>query len=201
MGMRSMSYEKYFGEMDLTEEQTEERLLFALRFEDSVLKTFSKAEMLHGFDELNNITVNSLSGELADSYKELYSEFYELDEEMNNYIDIFTLSVLSTILNRFDDEYQTSYDRARLIAENEANTSLNHVDYKRAIADGCTKKTWVTMKDKNVRQDHWGVDDRTIPIDDYFLVGSSLMKYPKDMTGINVTGEQTVNCRCTVEYK
>ena len=39
--MRSMPYEQYFGEMDLTERQLRERLLFALKFENAVLVAIS----------------------------------------------------------------------------------------------------------------------------------------------------------------
>lgn len=198
--MRSMPYEQYFGEMDLTERQIRERLLFALKFENAVLVAISRTELIHKYDEINNLTRENIVADLAQMYEELFLEFADLDEEMYAYFLEFAESVVETTLKNIDDEYFTSYDRAMLIAENEANTSLNHADYKRAIKEGFTQKTWKTMEDPAVRQTHKDVENETIPIEEYFLVGDSLMRYPKDLNGINVQQREIVNCRCSIKY-
>lgn len=198
--MRSMPYEQYFGEMDLTDEQLRERLLFSLKFENSVLSALTKVEVIHKYDELNNLTTQAVADELARQYEELYADIAEADEEIKKYISAFALSVIATTLDHIDEEYYTSYDRARLITENEANTSINYADFSRARNQGYTHKTWKTMEDPAVRQTHREVANETIPIGDYFVVGNSMMRYPKDLDGINVTGEEVVNCRCTITY-
>lgn len=55
------------------------------------------------------------------------------------------------------------------------------------------------MKDQRVRKTHREVDGETIPIDEVFLVGESLMRFPKD-TSLGASAEEIVNCRCVVKY-
>lgn len=188
---RSLPLEQFFGEMELTEKQTSERLLFSLRFRDMLLVAFS-------FIELGNI--ERAEQYITQHYMDIANEFYNVDFKFEGYIRNIAKDITNTTVKHIEDGYYTSEDRATLIAENEANTTLNRADLLRAKDSGATMKTWVSMKDIGVRQTHREVDDETIPIDDYFMVGMSLMRYPKDYDGINVTGEETVNCRCTIEY-
>lgn len=196
---RAMPYEDYFGEMDLTEKQKEERIKFANEFENSVMQAMTEIEVLHGFDELNVIRTEQIADKLSDSYKEIYSEFQELDDDIDTYINLFALSLVTATIEHLGEEYFTSFDRAMFVAENEANTSLNHADFVRAIANGMKKKTWVTMRDKKVRKTHRNVDGKTIDIMNLFDVGGLLMRYPKDYDA-DSTGKETVNCRCTIKY-
>lgn len=188
---RSLPLEQFFGEMELTEKQTSERLLFSLRFRDMLLVAFS-------FIELGNI--ERAEQYITQHYMDIANEFYNVDFKFEGYIRNLAKEITNTTVKHIEDGYYTSEDRATLIAENEANTTLNRADLLRAKDNGATMKTWVSMRDIGVRQTHREVDNKTIPIDEYFLVGMSLMRYPKDYDGINVTGEETVNCRCTIEY-
>lgn len=188
---RSLPLEQFFGEMELTEKQTSERLLFSLRFRDMLLVAFS-------FIELGSI--ERAEQYITQHYMDIANEFYGTDFKFEGYIRNLAKEITNTTVKHIEDGYYTSEDRATLIAENEANTTLNRADLLRAKDSGATMKTWVSMRDIGVRQTHRDVDSETIPIDDYFTVGMSLMRYPKDYDGINVTGEETVNCRCTIEY-
>jgi len=97
-------------------------------------------------------------------------------------------------------EYWLSINRARLIAQNEANAFLNYNDFVDAKKRGCEKKTWLTMEDNKVRMTHEEVEGQTIGIDETFQVGTSEMRFPlDDMYAPDPT--EVVNCRCSVDYK
>ena len=97
-------------------------------------------------------------------------------------------------------DYWISINRARLIAQNEANTFLNYTEYIQAKENGFTQKTWLTMPDNKVRDTHEEVEGKTIGIDEFFQVGNSEMKFPHDWE-LNPDPKETINCRCAVEYK
>ena len=96
--------------------------------------------------------------------------------------------------------YWTSKDRARIIAENEANAFENYNDYKAAKAKGYTKKRWLTELDDKVRLTHTLVEGETVDIDGFFLVGDSKMRFPMD-TMYDPDPNEIVNCRCACVYE
>ena len=116
------------------------------------------------------------------------------------YIENLSQEVVEATIKNIDDSYYLSNDRAKYVAENEANTIQNGVDFGNAVKQGKTKKTWHTMEDRHVRPTHADVDKATIPIDAPFHVGHSLMMYPKDAETFGASPEEYVNCRCTVTY-
>ena len=87
-----------------------------------------------------------------------------------------------------------------LISENEANAFEEYTKYRSAKQEGKTQKTWVTEGDEKVRLTHVLEAEKTIDIDGLFLVGDSYMRFPKD-TMYEPNPSETVNCRCTCEYK
>ena len=97
-------------------------------------------------------------------------------------------------------EYWLSINRARLIAQNEANAFLNYNDFVDAKKRGCTKKTWLTMEDSKVRITHEEVEGQTIEIDETFEVGTSEMRFPLDDMFAPDPAE-VINCRCSVDYE
>ena len=99
-----------------------------------------------------------------------------------------------------EEDYWTSENRAMLISEDEANAIYNYDDYRQAVRSGKTKKVWVTENDEKVRMTHTLVEGKTVDIDGLFLVGESLMRFPKD-TMYQASPTETVNCRCTCHYK
>lgn len=115
-------------------------------------------------------------------------------------VDPLTNQSRSDGSTRQDDSYWLSYRRAEDIAKSEANTFLNYTDYLDAKAEGKTKKTWLTMLDDKVRGTHSEIEGRTIGIDESFVVGNSLMKFPHDLSE-SPDPKEVINCRCAVEYK
>lgn len=194
---RSIPYDTYFGEMDLTDEQKDRRIETAKKIETVMLFAFA-LYMLYkrynrSFDEKARQTIK-------DRYKD---EIQGLDVVVDDYINQFISddvdSIIDTTEKNPDNEFNLSDDRAMLIAENDANSILNYDELAQAIKQGKTKKTWITMQDKHVRHTHRTVDNKTIRITDVFSVGNSLMMFPKDES-MGADMEEISNCRCSIKY-
>ena len=106
----------------------------------------------------------------------------------------------SDVIRSTSDSWYISDDRVAFNAENEANTVMNYSDFQAAKAKGFTKKRWIAMQDEKVRLSHQEVDEQVLHIDEFFIVGDVLMRYPKDIEYSADFPEQYINCRCSVEY-
>ena len=185
----------YFKIMAISEEDKKKRIDCAWFFYDAVWYV------------LTMIRLENDKGRLADkdSYRQSL-EFRIIDSlEENNllvdeeYINKVTEEVIDTTFRHLDDdEYYLSQDRAVLIAQNEANTVMNGVDFFNAKQSGKKYKVWQTEMDSKVRPWHEEVNGMRIPIDEYFYVGNDQMKYPHDY---NASAENVVNCRCSCVYE
>lgn len=102
------------------------------------------------------------------------------------------------VIKATSDSWYLSNDRITYNAENEANTVMNYKDYTEAKGT-YTKKKWVTENDTRVRMTHIPLEGVIIGINDLFIVGDSLMRFPKDIEYCNDDSE-ICNCRCIVEY-
>lgn len=192
----SMDYSKYFGEMALTDEQKKQRIAFSKQMEDVMLFLFELLDVMADFKSKDEEYVKK---EIATRYLSVLMAYTAIDDFFKMYADYFAEETLRTTLENIDAEWITSNDRARLIAENEANTSLNRVDYINAVANGKTRKQWITMKDYRVRKTHQEIDNKVLPIDGVFIVGDSMMYFPKD-TSLGADMEEIAGCRCSIKY-
>lgn len=193
---RAIPYEQYFGEMELTEEQKEERIKASKRIEDMMLFLFSLLSVMKEYSYEN---LEFVVSQVKNQYSDVLSVSMEMDEYLNGYVNDFSEQIVETTQNHMDDEWYLSDDRAMFVAENEANTTFNYLEYKKAIESGKKKKRWITMRDRHVRHTHQLVEGKTIGINDVFLVGDSEMFYPKDTT-FGASAREIVNCRCSIKY-
>lgn len=193
---RAIPYEQYFGEMELTEEQKEERIKASKRIEDMMLFLFSLLSVMKEYSYEN---LEFVVSQVKNQYSDILSVSMEMDEYLNGYVNDFSEQIVETTQNHMDDELYLSDDRAMFVAENEANTTFNYLEYKKAIESGKKKKRWITMRDRHVRHTHQLVEGKTIGINDVFLVGDSEMFYPKDIT-FGASAREIVNCRCSIKY-
>lgn len=58
------------------------------------------------------------------------------------------------------------------------------------------KKQWIATLDERVRDTHEAAHRQVRGIDEYFLVGDSLLMFPGDVGG---SPEEVINCRCTIK--
>ena len=186
---------EYFSEMEITDEQKEERENFAKElFEIMALFFF----FVHATEETQELQdIEYYISMLRRRYGDLIGT--RLDGYLNDYVNYITLEITNATFNNISDDYFVSKQRALDIAETEANTVLNYTDYEDAIKNGFTKKTWKTEKDNRVRKSHRAVDGKTIGIKDYFNVGGDEMLFPHDLSQ-NPKPQNTIGCRCCVIY-
>ena len=198
-----MPYGKYFGEMPITETQKRERTEAAKKLQSTLEEVFllikeAQRGVLQGFDSLN--VIGTAYSMIRDGYIDTMPDDLADTEFASIYVNQFANDTVRTTYDHIDDEYYTSEDMAMFIAENEANTMYEDEDYILALKEGMTRKRWLTMQDRRVRDTHREVEDVTIPIDEFFQVGEALMLYPKDVINGGDHPEEIVNCRCSCEY-
>lgn len=194
--LHSVPYEEYFSVMDLTKEDKERRIQFSEEFEDVMLFIFNLFLVMQEYDDIN---VEYIIKQVKKRYSEIVLKYIDIDDYVQAYVNEFARNTIDVTIDHSDDDYYTSFDRARYIAENEANTIFNYANFRAAIEKGYTKKRWDDVRDNRERATHLKVGGTVIPINDAFLVGDSLMMFPKD-TSMSISAEEIVNCRCTIKY-
>lgn len=189
--------EEYFGDMDLTEQQIDERLRYTDEMYDAILDSMYEIDTYKQFGEVD---YKEIQRALDANMAAIIAGYVLLDDYLRQYIADYTELFIEVTQRHIDDEWYLSEDRALFGAENSANDALNYKDYKKAIADGYTHKQWHTELDNKVRDTHRMVEGKVIPIKDYFVVGDALMRFPKDEELAFDSPHELVNCRCTIKY-
>ena len=91
-----------------------------------------------------------------------------------------------------------SQDRAKFISENESNVSRSFQYDLEAIAQG-KQKTVGCNYGQETRSTHRSADGEIIGITEPFIVGGSLLMYPRDVS-LGASSSEIVGCRCSVKY-
>lgn len=193
---RSMPFEQYFGEMNLTEDDKAERIKIAQELEDNFIVTMT---LLFTMTQAGKIHYEIVRKQIEDSYLETLRKYTDVDKYLSTYIKGFSYDVIDSTRKHKDQPYYYSLDRAKYMAENEVNTATNHTRYMEAVNSGRTMKRWESIMDEVTRGDHRDINGKYIPIGQAFHVGDSWVLFPKDMS-MNPSLNQVVNCRCTVIY-
>lgn len=209
----SIPYKEYFGDMEITPKQKKDREELALILEDLFIVYLSLIRSEIETDSLNEVYVKQdLTYSLYDILAEKdYFEEDQLDIYIPNIVNEVYKSTVDNVTKapldydyKGETPYWVSEDRAKFIAENEANTICHNKEYLEAVRTGKTHKIWMAFPDDRVRETHTIVNGAEIPIDAYFDVGAARMLFPKDLTSEFSTGadfpEEYVNCRCSVKY-
>ncbi len=194
---RSVPYKEYFGEMDgLTDEQIQERIEMAERMENEVmLFLFALISVMLQFNAVNK---GFIEEQVKGRYVAVAKRYTGIDGYLNDYIQNFSQEIVRATFDNIEDKYFLSADRATYVAENEAQAVFNYKEFEEAIKSGKTMKEWVDIRDSKERKTHREVGRTRIPIDEYFVVGNSLMRYAKDTRFAEP--KEYVNCRCTTKY-
>ena len=191
-----LSFDRYFGKMELSESQKKMRIEEADQFEEMMFFIFELVSIMSDYQYINK---EYLEQELKQHYLNIAEKYSGIDDYVKDYAKEFASLTIRVTLENLSDDYYTSEDRATLIAENEANSNINYFDMKQAVEEGKTKKRWKTQRDKKVRETHKQIDGQEIDIEDAFLVGDSLMRFPKDIY-YGASLEEIDGGRCVVEY-
>ena len=181
----------YFKVMDISEEDRKKRIDYAFLFYEAVWYVLTMIRLENERNRLDDKESYRVSLEYR--IKDIIEDT-PVDEE---YIENITEDIIDTTFRHLNDEYFLSERRAVLIAQNEANTVMNGVDFFNAKKSGKTHKQWIAERDDKTREWHLLIDGTFIPIDEKFKVGGEEMRFPHDPTA---SPENLVNCRCTCIY-
>ena len=193
---RSMSFEQYFGEMELSDEEIQNRIELAEKLEDGFLFVLA---LLFTMQQQNAVNWERARREYENRYLSVLSGYVTITPYIRNYVRSMSYDVMDSTRNHQSDIYYYSPDRSRFMAENESNFARSYQVNEDAVESGATRKRWITMRDKKVRETHREVDGQVKAIDDLFYVGGSLMSYPRDGS-LGASSAEIIGCRCSIEY-
>lgn len=131
-----LSFDRYFGEMELSESQKKMRIEEADQFEEMMFFIFELVSIMSDYQYINK---EYLEQELKQRYLNIAEKYSGIDDYVEDYAKEFASLTIQVTLENLSDDYYTSEDRATLIAENEANSNINYFDMKQAVEEG--KKT------------------------------------------------------------
>ena len=107
----------------------------------------------------------------------------------------------SQMAKRMQTVINNDYQKAVRIARTETHRVKEEGTFQSALkgekAGIKQVKTWNSSNDSRTRRDHRRLDGKTIPLDEYFRVGSDKMLTP----GTGNHAEQNVNCRCFLTFQ
>lgn len=194
---KSEPYEDYFGSMELTDEQRQQRIALAEDLETEFLVFLI---MLFHMQKYNSVNYEQARKRLEDGYLTAVKKHMTVDKEMRDYIKIFSYDMVDATKDHEDSLYYYSIDRAVFAAENESAITYDRNDYLQAFKMGKTKKLWVDVRDRRERETHLEVGGEVRPINEPFVVGNSLMMYARDAYTYNPEPKEYINCRCNTIY-
>lgn len=200
---RSEPYKEYFSKMSISDKEKQERIAFSKQMEEVVLYILALIETTIESGETKREYIQT---QFYDKYLDVIASYMLIDTYIKQYAVDITKQIIDTTFERLSsedksitDDYYLSNDRAMFISECEANSILNYRQYSKAVKSGKTKKTWIDVGDKRERETHLEVGGTTIPINEPFSVGDSLLMFPTDHS-LGASADEIVNCRCSIQY-
>ena len=199
-------YEEYFSKMLISDKERQERIAFSEQMEEVVLYILA---LIQTTIESGETDQEYIQIQFYDKYLDVVLRYMMIDSYIKRYVLETSKQIIDTTFSHIagkppdseqtTDDYYLSNDRAMFISECEANSILNYRQYSNAVKAGKTKKKWVDVGDKRERKTHLEVGGTTLPIDEPFSVGDSLLQFPKD-TSLGASADEIVNCRCSIQY-
>lgn len=200
---RSEPYKEYFSKMSISDKEKQERITFSEQMEEVILYILALIETTIESGETDQEYIQT---QFYDKYLDVIASYMLIDTYIKQYALSVTKQIIDATFERFSaedksitDDYYLSNDRAMFISECEANSVLNYRQYSKAVKAGKRKKKWIDVGDKRERKTHLEVGGTTLPIDEPFSVGDSLLQFPKD-TSLGASADEIVNCRCSIQY-
>ncbi len=192
--LKTIDYETFFGEMDISEQEKRRRIVLAEELEVLFLYLFvlMKEDPLKDYLQM-----------IQQKYQEIATRFLDMDETpayILNQSQTVAEETARVTRQHISQEFYTSKDRAMLISANQANVIGNYAFQVEAIKMGKTTKVWRTMKDFKVRHTHMIADGQKVGIFEPFKVGNSLLNFPTDLS-LGASMEEVANCRCVCKYQ
>ena len=149
-------------------------------------------------DQLNTVVKLDIYERTRLEYLGAIEKYVLPDEYIINHATTTITNTIEVLLRHREDPYFYSKDRARAIAENEANSIFNYTEYEDAIKNKHFK-TWNTIMDGRERDSHAEVNGITIPINEPFQLRGGYLQYPRD-DSLDVSDDEIVGCRCSLTF-
>ena len=192
-----VSYEQYFGEMEIPDKEKKDRVQLAKDMEVAFLLLFAMVIQ-------DGENADSCYQYIDDKYCQIATKYIGTKVTpayIVEYAARVTKSIVDTTLDNIEHEYYLSKDRAMLLAANESNSVGNYREQVEKVKQGYRFTTWHTMKDSRVRHTHVRLDEKKIGIFEHFDVGGAQMMFPRDASlGADAFPEEIINCRCSLRY-
>lgn len=193
---RSMSFEQFFGEMELSDDEIQQRIELAEKLEDGFLFVLA---LLFTMQQYNAVNWERARQEYENRYLSALAGYVTITPYIRQYVRDMSYDIMDSTKKHRSEYYYYSPDRGKFMAECEANTTRSYQCNEDAIAQGKTMKRWLTMGDKRVRTTHKEVGGTLKPIGEPFYVGGSPMMFPRD-TQYSPPNSLVCGCRCSIEY-
>ena len=193
---RSMSFEQFFGEMELSDEEIQQRIGLAEKLEDGFLFVLA---LLFTMQQYNAVDWEQARQEYENRYLSALTGYVTITPYIHQYVRDMSYDIMDSTKKHQSEYYYYSPDRGKFMAECESNTVRSYQCNEDATAHGKTMKRWLTMGDKRVRATHKEVGGTSKPIGEPFYVGGSLLLYPRDFS-LGASTAETAGCRCSIEY-
>lgn len=193
---RSMSFEQFFGEMELSDDEIQKRIELAEKLEDGFLFVLA---LLFTMQQYNAVNWERARQEYENRYLSALAGYVTITPYIRQYVRDMSYDIMDSTKKHQSEYYYYSPDRGKFMAECESNTTRSYQCNEDALADGKTMKRWLTMGDKRVRATHKEVGGTSKPIGEPFYVGGSLMMFPRD-TQYSPPNSLVCGCRCSIEY-
>lgn len=190
---RSMEFEQYFGEMDITPKQRDKRISLAEELEDEFLDFFA------WYITDDRVEEEEMRRNLRSRIRNSLPDDVRKTDNTDDMVNAIADSIADTTRKRASDPFTLSEDRAKENAEDVSNTFWNDYEYAEAVNNRKRFKVWHTIMDGRERPAHGEADGQMVDVFDPFTVGEDLMMYPKD-TSLGASLPNIIGCRCTVEY-
>lgn len=191
-GSKITSFADWYGEMDLPQEEKEEREDLAEKFLLLFLFYFLMVQMDAESDYKDLLEESYVS--IANSFTgENTASAYVTDRasEVAQFVDEITRKHLG-------EEYYTSRDRGMVLSANEGDILGNYRQFVKAVKEGKTRKKWVTKMDDRVRKTHRQANGQEVGIFEQFTVGKAKMRFCCDQNCGHP--EEIISCRCVTKY-
>lgn len=194
---------EYFEETDMPQDEVEKRVALGIDLNKVFRNLFILMATAEIIDELENKRDTFADYAYSGYIDAMQENGYDVDPEGTGYIELYSKSrckeiVDTTILHKADSFYG-SLDHSILISEDESSAVVNYYDQLSAISAGMKYKTWITMRDKNVRHSHNLLDGKTIGIYEPFHAQGGDLLFPMDIS-LGCNRREIYNCRCFLEY-
>ena len=194
---RSMPFNIYFGEMQISPEQRKKRIDLAERFEEGFIDVLA---WVFYTQQSRTLSEAEVKGRIKGVFETALGSDVMRLSETDRMIDTLSKEMARTTVKRGKkDPFFVSADRARLVSEDSANHFENYNDFSVAKRRGYRWKIWNTILDGRERFTHNLADGQMQEIDMPFEVGTSLLMFPHD-DSLGADPSELINCRCSLSY-